>query len=53
MNATYRIELYEVIGEGGRYFHITVQASTVARAWAKARDTYPAHIYRAARISLA
>lgn len=49
---TYRIKLYEVIGEGGQYFDITVRAFSTKSAWTKARETYPAYAYRAAKIEI-
>ncbi len=48
---TYRIELYEIIGEGGRYFFATRRASTKEKALASLREVYPSHIYRLASIT--
>ena len=52
MNETtkYRVELYEIIGEGGRYFHVTREASTKEKAIKAVRETYPAYAYRLASV---
>lgn len=46
----YRVELYEIVGEGGRYFHVTRVADSKAKAIAAVRDVYPAYIYRLAGV---
>ena len=44
----YRIELYEIIGDGGQYFHVTVAASTAEKAIAAMRKVYRREVYRLA-----
>lgn len=52
METTYRIELYEIIGEGGRYFHVTVRAASREGAIAQMRKTYESSVYRLAGVAV-
>jgi len=51
MNRNWRIELYEIIGDGGQYFHVTREAPTKEKAIAAVREVYPARIFRLAGVA--
>ena len=49
----FRISLYQIIGEGGRYFDITVNALSREGAIATMRETYEPGRYCLASITMA
>lgn len=44
----FRIELYEIIGDGGQYFSVTRRAASKEKAIEAVREVYPAHVFRLA-----
>jgi len=49
---TFRITLYEIIGEAGHYFDITVKAFSMKSALEKARKVYGHASYQLAEIKV-
>jgi len=47
---TFRIKLYEIIGDGGWYFPVTRKADSAEKAIAAMREVYPSNVFRLAEV---